>query len=198
MTISAQVVQYPMQLKHLTTTSSLWPGFQFRRSGEKSVQSVERKCFRRSGRDYVLRCCNSRKAVDIGEAAFITSLNLMSRMLFSSDFASYDTYSSQEIKNVVFAVSTCLGLPNLSDYFPVLESIDPQGIMRNSKPCCQSLFDIFDVIIKERLLARERSSETKKNDVLEALLDEHVKNDSEFSLDILKHLLFVSINSPSS
>ncbi|CAI9101620.1 OLC1v1038988C1 [Oldenlandia corymbosa var. corymbosa] len=141
-------------------------------------------------RDYVNSCSSgSGKAVDIGEAVFTTSLNLVSRSFFSIDFASYDTSSSLELKELVWSVMRSVGTPNLSDYFPLLRSADPQGIRRNTKSLFQRFFDIFDGLINERILVRGAASETKKIDLLEALLDENIKNESEFSINVLKHLL---------
>nr|XP_027084833.1 LOW QUALITY PROTEIN: geraniol 8-hydroxylase-like [Coffea arabica] len=139
-------------------------------------------------RDYLRRSSHSRKAVIVGDAAFTTSLNLISRTLFSKDFANYDSDSSQELKEIVWGVMKAAGAPNLSDYFPVLQMIDPQGIMRDSKFYFQKLFDISDDIINERLQVRG-TSEAKKNDLLEALLDHSIKNEFEFGRNDLKHLL---------
>ena len=86
-----------------------------------------------------------------------------------------------------------VGAFNLSDYFPVLQMIDPQGIMRDSKFYFQKLFEIFDDIIDERVQVRG-SSKTKKNDLLETLLDHSIRNVFEFGRNDLKHLLLVSVN----
>ncbi|CDP20560.1 unnamed protein product [Coffea canephora] len=110
------------------------------------------------------------------------------RTLFSKDFANYGSDSSQELKEIVWGVMKNAGAPNLSDYFPVLQMIDPQGIMRDSKFYLQKLFDIFDDIIDERIQVRS-SSETKKNDLLETLLDHSIKIEFEFGRKDLKHLL---------
>lgn len=143
--------------------------------------------------DYLRRCSISRKTVNVGDAAFTTSLNLISRTLFSKDFANYDSNSSQELKEIVWGVMKNIGAPNLSDYFPVLRIVDSQGIMRDTKFYFQRLFDIFDDIIDERLQVRGTSG-TKKNDLLEALLDHSINNESEFSRNDMKHLLVVSVN----
>ncbi|CAI9101624.1 OLC1v1038992C1 [Oldenlandia corymbosa var. corymbosa] len=140
-------------------------------------------------RDYLHCCSRNRKAVDFGEVAFTTSLNSMSKTVFSVDFVNFDSDSSKELKDVVLGVFKYIGCPNLSDYFPVLRLIDPQGILRKAKSCHQDLFNIFDGFIDERLTVRQGSSETKKNDLLEALLDENTKNESKFSINHLKHLL---------
>ncbi|KAJ0565487.1 putative ferruginol synthase [Helianthus annuus] len=54
--------------------------------------------------NYVSKCCQEEKAVNIGEVAFTTSLNILSNLLFSTDFSQYDSMSSQEIKDVIWGV----------------------------------------------------------------------------------------------
>ncbi|KAL3517036.1 hypothetical protein ACH5RR_023938 [Cinchona calisaya] len=139
-------------------------------------------------REYLHRCSVSRKTVNVGDAAFTTSLNLMSRTLFSKDFANYDSNSSQELKEIVWGMMKNVGVPNLSDYFPILQFVDLQGIKRETKYYFQKCFDIFDDIIDERLQVRGQSA-SKKDDLLEAFLDHTIKNESEFSINDLKHLL---------
>ncbi|CAI9770297.1 unnamed protein product [Fraxinus pennsylvanica] len=140
--------------------------------------------------DFVNQCSVNGQAVNIGETAFITSLNLMTATLFSVEFAEFNSDSSQEFKEVVWGVMECHGTPNIADYFPVLKYLDPQGILRRSKFYFEKLFAIFDGIIDERLKSRGTSV---KNDLLDALLDLNQKPDSELSRDDIKHLLLVCI-----
>ncbi|KAL3649489.1 hypothetical protein CASFOL_005892 [Castilleja foliolosa] len=58
-------------------------------------------------REHVQECSESGRAVDIGGAAFTTSLNLMSATLFSLDMATYDSALSQEMKDVVWGLMKC-------------------------------------------------------------------------------------------
>ncbi|KAL0438778.1 UNVERIFIED_CONTAM: Ferruginol synthase [Sesamum latifolium] len=78
--------------------------------------------------DYVHECCLSRRVVDIGEAVFVTSLNLMSATLFSVDFAGFDSGSAQEFKETIIGVAKSVAAPNIGNYVPWLKMIDPQGI----------------------------------------------------------------------
>ncbi|KAI3444656.1 hypothetical protein Pfo_001321 [Paulownia fortunei] len=134
--------------------------------------------------DYVKEYCQKGLAVDIGEAAFTTSLNLMSATLFSVEFAQFNSDSSQEMKDVVWGVMKCLGTPNLADYFPVLKSADPQGILSEAKIYFEKLFAIFDGIIDEKLNCRG-----EKNDLVEALIDLNQKDEAELSRNDIRHLL---------
>ncbi|KAL2537955.1 Cytochrome [Forsythia ovata] len=76
--------------------------------------------------DYIHECIVNHQLVDVGEAAFITVLNLMSATLFSVDCAQFNSDSTQELKETIRAITKILASFNLVDYFPVLKSIDPQ------------------------------------------------------------------------
>ncbi|KAL2477929.1 Cytochrome [Forsythia ovata] len=136
--------------------------------------------------EYVSQCCVNGQAVNIGEAAFITSLNLMSATLFSVEFSEFNSDSSQEFKDVFWGVMKCVGSPNFADYFPLLKYFDPQGLLRQTKFYFGKLFAIFDGIIDQRLKSRGTQM---KDDLLEALLDLNQKPDPELSRDDIKHLL---------
>ncbi|CAI9767275.1 unnamed protein product [Fraxinus pennsylvanica] len=130
------------------------------------------------------------QVVDIGDAAFITSLNLMSSTLFSTDFAQFNSKSSQETKEVVRGLMTVGAVPNLADFFPVLKFIDPQGLLRETKSYISKVFVIFDDLINQRLKSRGESLDHPvKNDFLEAILNHNQTNQSELTFDVLKHLL---------
>jgi hypothetical protein len=77
---------------------------------------------------YAGKCCEDGVAVDIGRAAFTTSLNLLSNTLFSVDLADISHDSTREFRDLVTNVTLEAGKPNLADYFHVLANIDPQGI----------------------------------------------------------------------
>uniref|UniRef100_A0A5B7BBB0 Putative geraniol 8-hydroxylase-like n=1 Tax=Davidia involucrata TaxID=16924 RepID=A0A5B7BBB0_DAVIN len=139
--------------------------------------------------DYVHESCNNGQAVDIGRAAFTTSLNLLSNTVFSIDMAHYHSSSSQEFKDLVWAMMEQAGKPNFADYIPVLKLIDPQGARRQLKFHFEKLLAMLEEIINQRL--RERASSVTPlmyNDVLEALLNICDGNDTALSLNDIKHL----------
>lgn len=142
--------------------------------------------------DYLVRCSTSNKAVNFGQTAFTTSLNFISSTFFSVDFAAYGSDSSQEFKDIVWRILKSYSTPNVADYFPVLKFMDPQGILQKNTFLFSKMFDIFDNIINERLMMRGSLDTSKKNDLLEALLNHSANNESEFSLNELKHMLLVS------
>ncbi|XP_073134074.1 cytochrome P450 76T24-like [Henckelia pumila] len=142
-------------------------------------------------REYVHECCRTSRAVDISDAAFTTSLNLISASLFSIDFAHFNTDSSQELKELVHGMMELTGTPNLADYFPVMKPFDPQGIKRKSKVYAGKVLAIFHDIIEQRLRQGDDKStplETR-NDLLESLLDLTRRNENDLSRKEVVHLL---------
>ncbi|PIM97815.1 Cytochrome P450 CYP2 subfamily [Handroanthus impetiginosus] len=135
--------------------------------------------------DYVKQCSDTGRAVGIGEAAFTTSLNLISATLFSMEFAKFYSESSQEMKELVWGVMKCLGSPNFADYFPILKSVDPQGILKETKIYFEKLFANFDRIIDEKIKSREG----EKHDLVEALIEINQRDEAELSREDIKHLL---------
>lgn len=144
--------------------------------------------------NYVEQCCVDRKAVDIGESAFVTSLNLISNTLFSVDFADYDKLgSSQDLMETIRGLMGVFGRPNLADSFPILGMFDLQGIKREAEFYMGKLLAIFDGIIDHRLILMSQKKLEKKNDLLEALLEISEGDHPKLSRDDVKHLLLVSL-----
>ncbi|XP_027155462.1 geraniol 8-hydroxylase-like [Coffea eugenioides] len=109
---------------------------------------------------------------------------------FSVDFAQSDSisnsFSSQEVKEMVRNAVKISSCPNLVDCFPILRAIDPQGIRRRAKVHLGKFLDIIDGIIRQRSQERDTSNTyQRKNDFLEALLDLNQQNES---VD-MKHLI---------
>nr|XP_043614766.1 cytochrome P450 76T24-like [Erigeron canadensis] len=147
--------------------------------------------------DHVSQCCINEKAVNIGAAAFTTSINSLSNLIFSKDLCQYVSTESQEFKDAIWGVMEIRGKPNLVDFFPILKPFDPQGLTRLGQVYANKLFGIFDEIIDQRLETRTRSSSSSneavkstKIDVLDMLLNLIDLNDeSKFSRNDLRHLL---------
>ncbi|XP_052210605.1 geraniol 8-hydroxylase-like [Diospyros lotus] len=132
----------------------------------------------------------SEAPVDIGRAAFATTLNLMSNTIFSIDMVGPDFNSAQEFKDLVWAIMENAGKPNLSDYFPVLRRLDLQGLKQRIRPAYKRLHEIFDEVIEKRL--RDRSFDPvngKKGDFLDSLLDQCEEDGSNFNSTTIKPVI---------
>ncbi|XP_010920218.3 geraniol 8-hydroxylase [Elaeis guineensis] len=118
--------------------------------------------------------------VDIGRVVFTTSLNLLSRTIFSVDLVDLHSESSQEFKQVVLEIMKEAGGSNLSDFFPRLAPIDLQGRRRRLTALFEKLQDILDEQINRRLQSKEEQQASK--DFLEVLLHRQVQQDN-FKMD---------------
>ncbi|KAL0428980.1 UNVERIFIED_CONTAM: cytochrome [Sesamum radiatum] len=133
--------------------------------------------------EYVKEYSETGRAVDIGEAAFTTLLNLMSATLFSVDFAQFNSDTSLEMKDVM----ECVARPNLADYFPMLKWADPRGILKKTRIYFEKLLAIFDGIIDEKLKCNGG-----KDNMVEALIERRQRDEAELSRNNIKHLLLGS------
>ncbi|WVZ59628.1 hypothetical protein U9M48_009744 [Paspalum notatum var. saurae] len=117
--------------------------------------------------DHVGRLASRAEAVDVGRVAFITTLNLVSRTIFSRDLTSLDDDGgSKEFQQVVTDIMEGAGSPNISDFFPALAAADLQGWRRRLARLFARLHRIFDDEIDGRLRGRE-AGEPRKNDFLD-------------------------------
>ncbi|CAA2993979.1 geraniol 10-hydroxylase [Olea europaea subsp. europaea] len=118
------------------------------------------------------------EAVDIGRAAFRTSLNLLSNTIFSKDLTDPFADSAKEFKDLVWNVMVEAGKPNLVDFFPILDKLDPLGIRRRMTIHFGKVIQLFDGLINERL-QRRKSLNSGNTDVLDVLLDTSQENPEE-------------------
>ncbi|KAF5199001.1 Cytochrome p450 76ad1 [Thalictrum thalictroides] len=143
---------------------------------------------------YVEENCKNRHAVDIGQVAFSTVLNLISNTVFSIDLTHLDSNYAQEFKALVWGVMKEAGTPNFADYFPVLRSIDPQKIKYRMEVHFHKLNELFDGMIKQRLESRKLDnspSSSSCSDFLDAILDYKQENGFQLSDPDIKALLKV-------
>ncbi|KAH7515521.1 hypothetical protein FEM48_Zijuj10G0035500 [Ziziphus jujuba var. spinosa] len=112
------------------------------------------------------------EALDIGRAAFKTTLNLLSTTIFSLDLADPIGDNARELKGTVWGILEEVGTPNLADYFPFLKKIDPQGIRKRSTIHLAKLIQLFNQIINKRLqFRRKMPGSISDSDMLDTLVN---------------------------
>ncbi|XP_027344023.1 geraniol 8-hydroxylase-like [Abrus precatorius] len=128
------------------------------------------------------------EAVDIGSAAFRTSINFLSNTFFSLDFVN-SVGETAEYKGIIDNLVRAIATPNLGDFFPMLKIVDPQGIRRRSTTYVSKLFVIFDRLISKRLELREAGKSYVTNiDMLDTLLNISLENGQKMDNEKIKHL----------
>ncbi|XP_060192868.1 geraniol 8-hydroxylase-like [Lycium barbarum] len=145
--------------------------------------------------DYCRKCSQSGEAVNIGQAAFEVMINLVSNTIFSKDAADPYANSGKEFKEVVWKIMEEAGRPNFADYFPLLKTIDPQGIRRRIGKHIDKLLQLIEELINERLQQRSKLPNNSSTDFLDALLNTSQEDAQAINRNHIKHLcldLFVA------
>ncbi|KAI9195704.1 hypothetical protein LWI28_017319 [Acer negundo] len=137
---------------------------------------------------HVQESCNAGKAIDVGQAAFNTTLNLLSNTVFSVDLADPSSEFAREFKKLVWGIMEEAGKPNLGDYFPVLRKIDLQGIRRRMGVHFGKMLEMFDNLIDQRLKQRQLHGSDQPKDMLDTLLNITEDKSEEINRDQIKHL----------
>ncbi|XP_042037120.1 ferruginol synthase-like [Salvia splendens] len=142
-------------------------------------------------RSYVQRCSEGGRVVDIREASFVTTLNLMSATLFSIQATEFDSTATEEFREIMEGVASIVGDPNFADYFPILKRFDPQGVKRKAELYFGKMLVLVEDLLKKRQEERRRDpAYVKKSDLLEKLVDV-LNEESEYKLTTkhITHLL---------
>ncbi|XP_055813981.1 geraniol 8-hydroxylase-like isoform X1 [Solanum dulcamara] len=126
---------------------------------------------------YCEKCSQEGEALDVGQIAFKTNLNLLSNTIFSKDLADPFSDLKVELKDVIWGIMAEIGKPNLVDFFPIFEKIDLQGIRRRTSVHFGKLFKLFEGLINDRCKEKKRRC-SEKSDILEVFLN-IIENNSE-------------------
>uniref|UniRef100_A0A7N0ZYV5 Cytochrome P450 n=1 Tax=Kalanchoe fedtschenkoi TaxID=63787 RepID=A0A7N0ZYV5_KALFE len=130
--------------------------------------------------------CELGEGVLIGEAAFKTSLNLLSTAIFSMNL---DSWKARDFKRSFREVVELGGMANMVDYFPWLKRFDPQGIRARMEVPFTKMLAFLDSVIGERSALRaEQGSAYQNKDVLDTLLDIS-ETSEEIDREVIRHLL---------
>ncbi|KAG2652696.1 hypothetical protein PVAP13_1NG372600 [Panicum virgatum] len=98
--------------------------------------------------------------VDVGHAAFVTAVDLVSRTLLSIDVG------SREMRDKVKEGSHLLATPTIADIFPCLGAADLQGARRRLSALLRYAYGIVDEEIERRRRGRD-AGEPRKNDMVD-------------------------------
>ncbi|XP_059643246.1 geraniol 8-hydroxylase-like [Cornus florida] len=139
--------------------------------------------------DFVHSCSKAGVAVDFGQAAFRTSLKLLSNTIFSVNLIDPGSDIAQQIKELVRGAMEEAGKPNLADYFPFLRKFDIQGIRSRMEIHLGKMFGFLDSMINKRLEMRKFHGYIKSNDVLDTLLSISEENSDEIDRIHIQRLL---------
>ncbi|KAF2289783.1 hypothetical protein GH714_038613 [Hevea brasiliensis] len=107
----------------------------------------------------------------VAHYTFVMAFNLIGNLMISRDLL-----NSQSKEGFVFLDSMkkamqLAGEPNIADFFPFLEGLDPQRIKRKMEQEMGRTLNIVEGFVKERIEERKLGKEREKKDFLDALLE---------------------------
>lgn len=145
---------------------------------------------------FISESSNREESVDISRVSFITTLNIISNVLFSVDLGSYNTKASiNGVQDTVNSVMGAVGNPDAANYFPFLGFLDLQGNRKTMKVCTERLLRVFRGFIDAKIAEKSSQNNPKdvsNNDFVDNLLD--LKGDeTELNISDIEHLLLVSL-----
>ncbi|PUZ76802.1 hypothetical protein GQ55_1G319400 [Panicum hallii var. hallii] len=123
--------------------------------------------------------------VDVGHAAFMTAVDLVSRTLISVDIG------SRELRDKLRECAQLLTTPTIADVFPSLAAADLQGARRRLSALVRYLSGIVDEEFVRRRRGRD-AGEPRKNDMVDLVIDkekEWEEEGSELNYDVVRCLI---------
>ncbi|EPS71897.1 geraniol 10-hydroxylase, partial [Genlisea aurea] len=141
---------------------------------------------------YCDKCSKNGSFVDVGRAAFRTSLNLISNTMLSMDLSDPSVDSGKELKKLVWNILVEAGKWHLVDYFPFLEKLYPFQIDRRMYRLTQRVHAIFQGLVNERLAQKknedDEAAKRDDRDLIDVVLDLARENPEEINHKHIQHL----------
>lgn len=118
-------------------------------------------------------------AIPVGRYVFLASFNMLGNLMMSRDLVGPESEKGMEFYGAMKRVMEWSGRPNVSDLFPWIRWIDPQGLKRRANRDMGIAFGIASGFVKERIQQR-KSGGGKEKDFLDVLLEfEGCREESE-------------------
>ncbi|XP_010506516.1 PREDICTED: cytochrome P450 76C1 [Camelina sativa] len=141
---------------------------------------------------FISESSDREESVDISRASFITTLNIISNILFSADLGTYNAKDSVNgVQDTVISVMETVGKPDAANYFPLLRFLDLQGNRKTMKACTERLFRVFRGFIDAKIAEKSSQSNPKdvsKNDFVDNLLN-YKGDEAEINISDIEHLV---------
>ncbi|XP_010276892.1 PREDICTED: flavonoid 3'-monooxygenase-like [Nelumbo nucifera] len=121
--------------------------------------------------------------VNIGEQMFLTVLNLITSMLWGDTIKGEErSRLGAEFRQAIGEMTALLGMPNVSEFFPILARFDLQGVERKMKVLASQFDRMFDSMIHKRLNIMDEKGREESHDFLQFLLNLKDQGDAKNSL----------------
>ncbi|EEF33754.1 cytochrome P450, putative [Ricinus communis] len=106
----------------------------------------------------------------ISHYVFVMSFNLIGNLALSRDLLNSNSEEGTEFFDAMDKTMEWGGKPNLADFFPFLQGLDPQRVKKNMEQYLGRTIDIVERFVKERIEEKKLMKERETRDFLDALL----------------------------
>ncbi|KAI7728939.1 hypothetical protein M8C21_017606 [Ambrosia artemisiifolia] len=133
-------------------------------------------------------CSKEGQVVNIEEVVFTTMFNTLSNIFFGKDFLDLkdEHGSASGLKEKLFKTLVNGLAPNVSDFFPILQRLDLQGLRKENLKHIKDIFSSWEGIINERRLALLSQ---KEECFLDRLIEDGFTNDQINILALVSNCL---------
>lgn len=145
-----------------------------------ATATVRRRCVNDMLRWISEESTKSEKGVHVARFVFLMTFNLFGNLMLSRDVFDPDSESGSEFFTAMMGLMEWTGHANVTDLFPWLRWLDPQGLRGKMERDMGKALEIASKFVKERL---EEKRENKTRDFLDVLLD-FQKSESQETLNI--------------
>ncbi|XP_047326362.1 iridoid oxidase-like [Impatiens glandulifera] len=121
--------------------------------------------------------------IEIVHFLFLMAFNVVGNIIFSEDILKSESKEGKEFFDSMTKFVVWVGKPNISDFFPLLKSLDLLGIKKGTKKDLGNCLKIIENFVKERRQKRFKKSDNGKKDFLDVLLE--FEGDAKEGLDKL-------------
>ncbi|KAL8217907.1 hypothetical protein R6Q57_021280 [Mikania cordata] len=87
--------------------------------------------------------------VNVRELVFATTVNILGNICFSKDFVGLEG-GSGGLKGALYRLMKLGTTPNIADFYPWFEELDPQGLKKKTSEAMTEAFGVWKYLIKER------------------------------------------------
>ncbi|XP_015898570.3 iridoid oxidase [Ziziphus jujuba] len=107
--------------------------------------------------------------VNLAHCLFLMGFNLVGNLMLSRDLL--DSEEGKEFFEATNGISKWVGKPNLADFLPFLNWLDPQGVKRNTAKHLEKALKIVGRFVKDRAEEHKLGKQRTTKDFLDALLE---------------------------
>ncbi|KAF5203505.1 Cytochrome p450 [Thalictrum thalictroides] len=111
------------------------------------------------------------RSIQLSRFVSLMSFNVISNVMLSEDLVDPQTKGGDEFFTSISRTTEWGGKPNVADFFPFLQWLDPQRIKKNMTRDLRNALDFASAFVKKRILDRENNKRNTKRDFLDVLLD---------------------------